>query len=54
MTESEMEMIEQALLAGKVTTEKVSTEYAFQRAWNEGVDWSRGQIKRFFAATERK
>lgn len=48
MTRDELEMIERALLAGKVAPEKVSTEYAFQRAWNEGVDWSRDQIKRLF------
>lgn len=38
--------INAALLAGKVKPERVSQEWAFQRAWNEGIDFSLRQIKR--------
>ncbi len=37
-----------ALLAGKVSPDRVSPEWAFQRAWNEGIDFSVRQLERRF------
>lgn len=38
----------QALLAGKVRPEKLSDKWAYQRAWNDGIDWSIAQIEKQF------
>lgn len=40
------EEIKASLLAGKVRPERVSTEWAYQRAWNDGIDFSLRQLKR--------
>lgn len=41
-----IEEIKAAILAGKVNPERVSTEWAFQRAWNEGIDFALRQIEK--------
>jgi len=34
------------LLAGKVKPEKLSDKWAYQRAWNDGIDWSIQQMEK--------
>lgn len=40
------EAIEAALVAGKVKPERVSEQWVYQRAWNDGIDFALGQIRR--------
>jgi hypothetical protein len=40
------EEIKAALLAGKVKPEKVSDQWAYQRAWNDGIDFALQQIEK--------
>jgi hypothetical protein len=49
---SQLQQIREALKAGKVSPEKVSTEYAFQRAWNEGIEFAERQIDRIVGKPE--
>ena len=42
----DLEEIKAALLAGKVRPEKVSDQWAYQRAWNDGIDFALNQIER--------
>jgi hypothetical protein len=41
-----LEEIKSAIAAGKVKPERVSTEWAYQRAWNDGIDFALRQIER--------
>lgn len=47
-TDPWLEEILAALTAGKVAPERVSREWEYQRAWNDGIDFSITQIKRLF------
>jgi hypothetical protein len=38
--------IETALRAGKVKPERVSDQWVYQRAWNDGIDFALTQIAR--------
>ena len=40
------EEIKAALMAGKVRPEKVSEKWAYQRAWNDGIDFALQQIEK--------
>lgn len=42
------EQIKAALLAGKVSPEKLSEQWAYQRAWNDGIDFSLKQVAGVF------
>lgn len=42
------EAISAALLAGKVKPERLSEQWAYQRAWNDGIDFSLKQIDGIF------
>jgi hypothetical protein len=42
------EQVKAALAAGKVKPERVSDQWAYQRAWNDGIDFSLGQIAKIF------
>ena len=44
MSEEQLQQLRGMLQAGKVKPEFVSTEYAFQRAWNEGIAFAERQI----------
>lgn len=44
MTADLFASIRAKLIAGKVHPDKVSNEWAFQRAWNEGIDFSLREI----------
>jgi hypothetical protein len=41
-----LEEIKSAIAAGKVKPERISTEWAYQRAWNDGIDFALKQIER--------
>jgi hypothetical protein len=49
MSPEQMQKFRNALTAGKVRPEKVSTEYAFQRAWNEGIEFAERQLHKILA-----
>lgn len=38
--------IEAALLAGKVRPERLSEQWVYQRAWNDGIDFALNQMAR--------
>lgn len=46
ITPAQAEQLKAALLAGKVAPDRVSTEWAYQRAWNDGIDFSIRQIEK--------
>lgn len=39
-----IEEIKAAIGAGKVKPEKISPDYVYQRAWNDGIDFALRQI----------
>lgn len=45
MTEEQINEYRKRLSLGKVDPDKVSTEYAFQRAWNEGISFAERQLE---------
>lgn len=44
MTEQQLADFRRRLSNGKVSPDKVSTEWAFQRAWNEGIEFCERQL----------
>lgn len=48
MTAQQLERYREVLRAGKVAPDKVSEEYAFQRAWNEGIEFAERQLDKIF------
>lgn len=44
MTEQQIAEYRRRLTSGKVKPDKVSQDYAFQRAWNEGVEFCERQL----------
>lgn len=48
MSDEQLQQFRQALKDGKVAPEKVSEEYAFQRAWNEGIEYAKRQADKIF------
>jgi hypothetical protein len=49
MSQEQLQAFREVLRAGKVSPEKVSTEYAFQRAWNEGIEFAERQLAKVLA-----
>ena len=49
MSPEQMQKFRAALTAGKVAPEKVSDEYAFQRAWNEGIEFAERQLQKILS-----
>ncbi|BEV44785.1 hypothetical protein [Afipia carboxidovorans] len=45
MTEQQLAEFRRRLSNGKVSPDKVSTEWAFQRAWNEGIEFCERQLE---------
>lgn len=45
MTEEQLIEYRRRLEIGKVKPDKVSQEYAFHRAWNEGIEFSERQLE---------
>lgn len=50
MSKEQLQQLRDALKAGKVAPEKVSDEYAFQRAWNEGIEFAERQLNKIVGA----
>ena len=50
MNDEQLQKFRDALKAGKVAPERVSEEYAFQRAWNEGIEFAERQIDKILGA----
>lgn len=46
ITADQCDELKSILLAGKVKPDSVSTEWAYQRAWNDGIDFSIRQIEK--------
>ena len=44
MTEEQLAEYRRRLANGKVKPDKVNPDYAFHRAWNEGIDFSERQL----------
>jgi hypothetical protein len=44
MTDEQLSEYRRRLTDGKVKPEKISPDYAFHRAWNEGIEFSERQL----------
>jgi hypothetical protein len=40
MTPADLENLKALLTAGKFNPDKTTQDYAFQRGWNEAIDWA--------------
>jgi hypothetical protein len=52
MTPEQLQELRDALKAGKVAPDKVSNEWAFQRAWNEGIEFAERQLEKIVGGSK--
>jgi hypothetical protein len=51
LTATQLQAYRDVLKAGKVAPDKLSTEWVFQRAWNEGVEFAERQLDKTIRET---